>query len=61
MAYGDSTWQQKYNSPLYTELVGLQTMFRDIDIITITGFMDYPAFKKHVLYYRARAKEEGLC
>ena len=57
MAYGDSNWKQKYNSPLYTELLGLQTMFRDIDIITITGFMTFPAFVKHVLYYRARAGE----
>ena len=60
MKYGSPVWKQKYNSPLYTELLGLQTMFRDIDIITITGFMDYKAFEKHVLYYRNRATEEGL-
>jgi hypothetical protein len=45
----------RYKTELWAELVNLQNLIPNVDILTITGFMDDDAFKAHVKRYQDAA------
>ena len=45
----------RYKTELWAELVNLQNLIPNVDILTITGFMDDDALKAHVARYQDAA------
>ncbi len=50
----------RYSSPEWKELERIQNSprYQNVDILTITGFMDDEQFKAHVERYRIKNEEE---
>lgn len=45
----------RYKTELWAELVNLQNLIPNVDILTITGFMDDDDFEAHVKRYQDAA------